>query len=468
VKRSKSRKRKKKDSQSSEEEEEKDKKKGRNKKRKSSKKKESSSSSSGDEESVSSSNSGNSSGSDLESSSSNSDSSGSSSCSSSSNTGRGKNKNSMKGSKAKGRKKKEKGKLDLDLLEELWPVEDRPATLRSNKAVMKYKKMSRLLRMRDLFMKEQERKGVGVALFGRDKKPRRKKFKAMKDDGEKSLHPARFVGMPRVEPGQYWKQVPVDTCEIYRHLPLQHLGVEGVQESTIVKLHNRRVPVDMDGFWKDCKDAKQVQMAVFNYVAVLRSLHPGDYSGLAVMRVLIEAGWAEGLGNSEKQKVLLMKRFFDDVAKENSGRAVRQETPLDYEQVKSRWVKAVAAFFPQFSLMQLGQQQMPVGSMFQKPAGGGGGGGGSGGGAKGQRGQNSGQRGPTPAGGAVRTPARYNGLAVCFGFNSKDGCKRPPQGNMACKDGNSVYAHVCNFTFRGSNGQPDRHCLAVHPRFGNH
>jgi hypothetical protein len=290
------------------------------------------------------------------------------------------------------------------------------------------------------------------------------KFKAMKDDGEKSLHPARFVGMPRAEPSVYWKQIPVDVSEIYRHLPLQHLGVEGVQEATIVKMHNRRVPVELEGFWKDCRDTKHVQMAVFNYVAVLRSLHPGDYGGLAVQRVLIEAGWAEQLGTSEKQRVALMKRFFDEVARENSGRAVRQETPLDYEQVKSRWLKSVAAFFPQFSLMQIGQQlsqPLAVSGRVARQDN-------SGGGQKGQRGPGGGQRGPTPAGGVARTPARYNGLAVCFGYNSREGCKRPAQGSMACKDGNSVYAHVCNYTIKGSGGQPDRNCPATHPRFGNH
>jgi hypothetical protein len=49
------------------------------------------------------------------------------------------------------------------------------------------------------FMKEQERKGVGAAIFGRDKKPKKIKFRAMKDDGESKLHPARFVGLPRAE-----------------------------------------------------------------------------------------------------------------------------------------------------------------------------------------------------------------------------------------------------------------------------
>jgi hypothetical protein len=365
--------------------------------------------------------------------------------------------------KRKDRKKKDKCTIDMDLLEELWPAEDRPAKLRSKKGVAKYKKMSKLLQLKEQFVIERQKKGIGSVLFGKDRKPKSKKFKAMKDDGEKKLHPARFIGLPRVDPGQYWSQVPMETSEIYRHLPLQHLGVEGVQESTIVKMHNRRVPVEMEGLWKDCKDLKQVQLAMFNYIAVLRSLHPGDYSGLVMQRVLIEAGWGEHFGTNDKQRVGLARRFFDDVVRENSGRAVRQEPPLDYEQVKARWMKAVAAVFPQFSLLQLGQQ-LAVAGANQKPDNGGN----SGGAQRGQRGQGGGQRGSVPAGGVLRTPARYNGLPVCFAYNSKEGCKRPPQGAMACKDGGSVFAHVCNYMMKGVGGQPDKHCLAHHPRFGNH
>jgi hypothetical protein len=64
-------------------------------------------------------------------------------------------------------------------------------------------------------------------------------------------------------------------------------------EATIVKMHNRRVPVEVEGLLRECKDCKQVQLAVFNFVAVLRSLHPADYGGLVILRVLMEAAWGE-------------------------------------------------------------------------------------------------------------------------------------------------------------------------------
>jgi hypothetical protein len=144
--------------------------------------------------------------------------------------------------------------------------------------------------------------------------------------------------------------------------------------------------------------------------------------------------------------------------KDNSGRAVRREVPMDYEQAKARWLKVVAGVFPQLSF--------PYGQVLQS----GGGGGGAGGGGSGQaggcgRGQKAAAESRVTGGGGQRTPARYNGLSVCFYYNTKDGCKRPAQGVMAYKDGANVFAHVCNFFIKGAAGQ---HCLAAHPRFGNH
>jgi hypothetical protein len=367
---------------------------------------------------------------------------------------------------AKRGKKKRITDGDWELLEELWPAEERPARLQSRKAVAALGlSMTKLLKMKDLYVKEQEKKGVGAALFGRDKKPKKKKFKKMTDNGEEKLHPARFIGLPRVDPKVYWSQVPGAADEIYRHVPLEHLGVEGVQEQTIVRMHNRRVPIELEGLLKDCKDAKQMQMAVFNYVAVLRSLHPIDYGGLVILRVLIEAAWGENLG-SEKQRMTVMKKFFEDVVKENSGRAVRKEVPLDYEQAKVKWTKAVTAVFPQLTMFPY-VQQLPAGAGRQDGAGST-----SGVTARGQksggRGGFAGNFGGGAHGGSQRTPARFNGLPVCFPFNSREGCKRPPQGNKACKDGSNVFAHVCNFYIKGVAGQQDRHCLGGHSRVGNH
>ena len=80
--------------------------------------------------------------------------------------------------------------------------------------------MGQLMRIKEQYEKENEKKGLGSAVYGRDKKPKAKKFKAQKDDGEKKLHPARFESLPRVAPAKFWKHVPTGRSEVYRHLPL--------------------------------------------------------------------------------------------------------------------------------------------------------------------------------------------------------------------------------------------------------
>ena len=314
-----------------------------------------------------------SSGSDTEDSSSSSSSSSSSEGSSSA-TSSSSSDSSSSGGKSKKSKKNRKGKmLDLDLLEILWPKEDRPRKLQSKKVVQTMS-MSKILKMKELYNKEMEKKGLGTAAYGSDRKPKPIKYKAMKDDGETRLHPARFERMPRSQPKDYWQHVPTGRQEIYRHLTLQHVGVDNVPEATVVKLHDRKVPVDLDMMGKEVKDMRQVQLAVCNYVAVMRALHPIDMGGVTMQIVLTEAGWAEFLGETEKARVQLIKRFFENCVLENSGRAVRKEPPMDYEQVKARWFKDVAVTCPQLAMANVGQQIAAMG--------GGGGAGGSTGQAK--------------------------------------------------------------------------------------
>ena len=356
--------------------------------------------------------------------------------------------------------------VDLELLEELWPSEDRPAKLQRKKG-LKGLSMSKLMKLKAEFEKEAERKGLGKAVYGRDCKPKKKKFKSMTDDAETKLHPARFECMPLVEPAKFWHLVPTNRSVVYRHMPLEHLGVEWVPESTIVRLHNRKVPVELAMFNREVTEVRHVQEGVHNYVALLWSLHPADHSALAIQKALIEVGWGAYLGQPEKQRVAIMKRFFDEVARENSGKAVRKEPPLDPEQCRARWLKTVAASVPMVVAVSVAQQAPAVqpgqnsggkgNKKKGKPDGGRGQGAAAAVGKSGQQRPNSGQ--------PVRIPARHNGMPVCFGYNSAAGCTRiaPGTAAKACQDGNMSYAHVCNFFVKGSG-----HCLADHPRHSNH
>ena len=134
--------------------------------------------------------------------------------------------NSSSSSSDGGWKKSRKGKrrcVDWELLEDLWPIEDRPRRLKEKRAV-KGMSLGQLMRIKEQYEKENEKKGLGSAVYGRDKKPKAKKFKAQKDDGEKKLHPARFESLPRVAPAKFWKHVPTGRSEVYRHLPCSTWG----------------------------------------------------------------------------------------------------------------------------------------------------------------------------------------------------------------------------------------------------
>jgi hypothetical protein len=395
----------------------------------------------------------------------------------------GKKRKRKSGERKKGKKSKKEDK-DWELMEELWPAEDRPRRLQDREYVMGVYSVSKLMRLKDQFEKETAKKGIGSAVFGKDKKPKSVKFKKMKDDGEMQLHPARFVSLPRVDPAKFWDQVPVGWSEVYRHVPLQHVGAENVPEGTIVKMHNRKVPVELAMLRKESiSEVVHVEEAVLNYVAVLRHLHPADYGGLVLHRVMAEAGWGGAMNSNVKDRVALLRKFFDEAVRENSGRAVRQEPPLTCEQARGRWARAMAAVCPQLAAFGVGGGQVLMlggpgkqnTNRFGNGGFGGGGGVGKGSGAGGSGGAAGSGGGGVAAAGAARgvgsvsrTPARFNGLPVCFGFNSKGGCRRAAPGASLCKDGSSSFAHVCNLFIKGTGGKPDSHCLGAHSRASNH
>ena len=51
-------------------------------------------------------------------------------------------------------------------------------------------------------------------------------------------------------------------------------------------------------------------------------------------------------GNNEKARVALVRKFFDEKVRDNSGRAVRQEPPLAYEEAKAKWARVLENVLP--------------------------------------------------------------------------------------------------------------------------
>ena len=101
------------------------------------------------------------------------------------------------------------------------------------------------------FLMEEDKKGGGGALYGKDNALKPIKFDKGKDDGRGRLHDARFkLRMPVSLPKKYWHRLPAKR-ELYRHFPLTHVGLEGqVNESTILKMHDRRIPIQLDMLYK--------------------------------------------------------------------------------------------------------------------------------------------------------------------------------------------------------------------------
>lgn len=60
------------------------------------------------------------------------------------------------------------------------------------------------MKYKELYDKEEAKRGMGNAAYGKDQRVRATKYPAMKDDGRKRLHPARTERMPFVEPHVYW------------------------------------------------------------------------------------------------------------------------------------------------------------------------------------------------------------------------------------------------------------------------
>lgn len=134
-------------------------------------------------------------------------------------------------------------------------------------------------------------------------------------------------------------------------------------------------------------------------------------------------------------------------------------------------MKNVSSSFPQFAMSFMGKQMVAMGGgqtpkVFdgqRRPQSATTASGGNG--SQGTSGQQRGARPNIAAGPGIKTPARYMGLPVCWGFNNGE-CKRLPAGTTAktCKDATTTFAHVCNFFVRATN----KHCFADHMKTGNH
>jgi len=358
------------------------------------------------------------------------------------------------------RKKKGKESATWALLNDIWPVEERPKKLQDRRYVGKLS-WPTLMALQDRYEKEAEKKGMGSAIYGKDRKLRKIRFKGKEDDGYARLHRARWLRLPMAAPDKYWRKVPRTHEQKFRHLQLAHYGADSqINERVILSLHDRQVPIELksllrSNFHKDGgkgvdlaepAEVRHLQEAVCNYMTACHVLWPFDYGPLVILRVLIENRWGEAAGGDMRKRIGLVTQFFNEVVSDNSGRAVRGEPPLDYEKARAKWTRQVEVAFPQLGFL---------------------GGGGPAAGAKAAKPDKDAFGGASGSGkaGASAPRAVQGGRPVCFAFNQKEGCKRQRGANDACRDAaGKLYAHYCNFYDRAKAA----HCLAMHARCANH
>lgn len=259
-------------------------------------------------------------------------------------------------------------------------------------------------------------------------------------------------------------------------------------KSCILQLHDRRVAVELDELCKgstlrshgDMAEVWKLKDGVLNYLNVMHKIWPTDPAAQIIFRVLDEARWGAVAGEDKKLRANLVRKFFNDCAEENAGRAVIKNLCLSFLEAKAKWLRLVEREFPQFSAMSsAGRVGGGVkGGAFGKKFGRGGGGAGIGGSAGGTTaasragagfsgggsagGSGGGTGGARQGGPVFSNPLpRFNGLSVCWSFN-RTGCSRPAHSPNSCKDPNSpsVFAHVCNFW----DPVARQHCYGAHSR----
>ena len=149
---------------------------------------------------------------------------------------------------------------------------------------------------------------------------------------------------------------------------------------------------------------------------------------------------------------------------------------MDYDQTKAKWLKCVMEVCLQWGAAMISQHVAAMGGG-QKKAGGASASGSassSGGGNNGGQQHGRGTGGNTGSGDGSNTGSKrlgfnksewFQGLKVCYGFNSAAGCWWLPAGMTAatCMDGKTHFAHRRNYFLVGKND----HCLADHPKPGN-
>jgi hypothetical protein len=192
-----------------------------------------------------------------------------------------------------------------------------------------------------------------------------------------------------------------------------------------------------------------VMEALVNMGDVMAELWPLDDTPRVLTRILVHYKFAAGIRDGEADRCKIISEFCDSVLRENASRAVGRLPPLSFRQAKERWGDVAERYGTAGS-----NRGGKADGRGQQSSG-------TGGGTAGGAGQ---QRGGGMLAKSRSARFQYNGkqYGVCFKY-IRNNCNRKQSG-CGCEERNIMYAHVCNYFIHGQN----RHCLAQHPRLGNH
>lgn len=173
-----------------------------------------------------------------------------------------------------------------------------------------------------------------------------------------------------------------------------------------------------------------------------------------------------------RKRAEVIEEFFNAIMRDNAGRAIHEQCPLVYEQVRTKWLRTLENHTasteevePAATSGGLRTSQAPAATNAGKARGGTS--------VRGRGGR--GARGGAPTG-RITTRTTYqgpvatlNGIRSCYGYNDDQRpCTRQMKNATTCTDatGRDLFVHCCSFY----DPVIKKHCLSLnHARFnGGH
>lgn len=363
----------------------------------------------------------------------------------------------------------------------MWPVHLRPKYMRSQ-AFIAETPMEELLAYYKL-QKESEKaeKDDTDAAGLREGKQPMVTYKEQEDDRRTKFHPASFQRLPLAPHKKWYKKVPTKRTPFIKSMNLEFTGSQNkMTDVTVKKLHSRTKALEMKHFfagnlnvttkktevrqiqdgkvettfdfaWTDPGTVGGVQEAMINYACGMHPLWPEDPTGLIMFRVMITYKWLVHVW--ENKRVSIMIAFFQDVLRQNAGRAANSEEPLSYDEQESVLKNLLRSnnFRPDIPLDDYKKQNF------------------GGNGRNATANASSYKKAASSDGQPEREKAKYKGkygtMNVCYGYNDESG-NRPCTNTLQkageyCRNAQGVsFAHVCNVYMKAQS----KHCLMRHPR----